>query len=181
MSCQCAVEHGVTTKTSSTRSRPEIRRNVTTCADFREHREAPPMSLIMQLFSANLQFSDHAGQRSGTDSRSMTATAGHRATDHGCRPEINPVDSEASIVLRSPRQVSIQGFSLYSQCVRPTSRSSRFALHRRAMSMIASSVLPTRQWRQVPLSLLKVLDRGTIVRKSRLVSPRTRQSPKGLS
>lgn len=64
---------------------PEIRRNVTTCAEFRKHRESPTRSWMTPHRSTNLQFSDHIGRGSTTHSRSMTATTVYRATDRNGR------------------------------------------------------------------------------------------------
>lgn len=145
------IEHGVATKTSSTRCRPEISRNVRTCAESREQREGHPRSLIMPHLSTYSQFNSPIADRIVTASRSTTATAAHRATNHGARPRTRRGDGEASIRLRSMFQTSNQGFFLYSQCVRPTRRSSRFPFHRCPQWPVnVPSVLPTRQWRPVP-------------------------------
>ena len=145
------IDHGVATKTSSTRCRPEISRNVRTCAESREQREGHPRSLSMPYLPTYSQFSGPIADRIATASRSTTATAAHRATKLGTRPRTRRGDGEASIRLRSMLQTSNQGFFLYSQCVRPTRRSSRFPFHRCPQGPVnVLSVLPTRQWRPAP-------------------------------
>jgi hypothetical protein len=102
----------------------------------------------MQHFSWQPQLSDGISPAAHADVSSRTAVTADRATAHGAA---RGGDDAASIGLRSLPRTSIQGFSMYSQVVHPSLRSSGFPLHRRSQwPMMVLSVLLMRPWRPVP-------------------------------
>jgi hypothetical protein len=162
----CGIDPGVATKTSSTRCRLEISRNVRTCAQSREQREGHPRSLSMPYLPTYSQFSGPIADRIATASRSTTATAAHRATKLGTRPRTRRGDGEASIRLRSMLQTSNQGFFLYSQCVdQPGGVHASHFIGARNGRLTFYPCCQRGNGAQSPRYLLKVLDRGTTARR----------------